>query len=217
MNGLSIKEKSRAINSVYWIIGYIIITVILTFISEKRLLPIAVDQARGDLAADVMEQLVEAVMPSRWTIYLKQPLWLILRMVVVSGALYSGFIFNTSIKNKQFINCWTIGVKSVLLIMLFYVGLSIYNNVNLQTDTDSFYYSISLLRWFDIPDLQENATWLFILLLSVNLQEITYILFITFLVHRELHFSFGKSLIYVFKTYGVLLLLGLLICVIITL
>lgn len=217
MNGLSIKEKSRLINSSYWIIGYIIISLIITFVAEKRLFPVAVDQAGGDFAADVMEQLIEAVMPSRWTIYIKQPLWLILRMVVVSGALYSGFIFNTTIKDKSYISCWTIAVKSVLLIMLFYVGVSTYNIVYLQTDADSFYYSISLLRWFDIPDLQENATWLFILLLAVNLQEIVYILFITFLVHREFRFSFGKSLIYVLKTYGILLLLGLLICVIITL
>lgn len=216
MNELSIKEKNRIFNSIYWIIGYIVITVILTYIANKRLFPVATEQIGGDLAADVLEQMIEAVRPNRWTIYIKKPLLLILRMAVVSGALYSGFIINTTIKDKKFISCWTIGVKSVLSLMLFYIGITIYNSVNMQIDTDSFYYSISLLRWFNTPDLKENATWLFIILLSVNLQEIVYVLFITFLVHREFHFSFGNSLIFVLKTYGVLLLLGLLICVIIS-
>lgn len=210
------EEKKRMIRSFYWIMGYVIITIILTYIENKKLFPLYSRQVGSTLPTDVLEQILESAESHRWIIYIKKSLNIIVRIIAVSISLYSGILFNSSINDKKFINCWVVGVKSYLAIMLFFTALSIYNIVTLQVDSDSFFVSISLLRWFDSPDIIESAPWLYILLLSVNLQELVNILFISILVHLYMRFSFGSSIWYVLKTYGVLLLLVLVVCVIMT-
>ena len=212
-----LKENKQVVNTLYWILLFIVISSILTYFSNKVLYPIYAKEIGGDLPPDILEQLMESVNPNRWTKYAKKALEIIGRIAVVSGCLYAGLLFDTSIKDKRFINCWTIAVKSYIVIIALQIGLTVYNIITEQTDPDWFFASISLLRWFDGAALLESSPGLYIVLLGVNLQEVVNILFISLLVRLKMEFSFGKSVLYVLKTYGVLLLLVLLVCIIITL
>lgn len=202
----SIKEN-KGLRSLFWIVGYMLIATVFLYLENKIVFPVLFEKLDPEAPADIVAMVLESIQRSKWMVYLEKPLEIMVRIVAVSVCFYVVQMVKSPAGKKEFSTCWMVSVKSMLVFILFYAAMSTVDIVTLEQHSQSLFESMSLLHWFDAAALKETQTWLYILLLSVNLQEILYMLFLGFLVHRNFKYSFMESITFVLKTYGVMMLL----------
>jgi hypothetical protein len=132
--------------------------------------------------------------------YLLIPVFLIIRILYISFCLFLGDLFQeTRWGYKRMFN---IALKSDIVFVLSAISVFYYYLIfgNYSTTTDLSIHPFSLLA----ATGQENIPgWLVFAYNSINVFELIYLVFLTFLIHFSAQTGYIKALIFSLLTYGV--------------
>lgn len=171
------------------------------------------------LSGEFSESFTDSFMSSEnrigWLTYIAIPLVILVKMVFVTFCITVGAIFaNIDFKFYDIIRS-AILAEFIFLISNIHFSLKLFLNVDYLTfDNTLNFFPFSMISFFGT----ENVTpWLHYPLQTLNLFEVFYVLFISWLLSKQWKPNFIESLNIVIPSYGIGLLLWMTLVVFLTL
>jgi hypothetical protein len=165
------------------------------------------------------DQTIEAVLSMRerygWLNYLFMPLTLILKIAFSAICISIGAVLSSlEFKFKTFLKAVLLAEGVFIIAQIFYlVNLSRHLDI-LTIETSLNYFPLSVISIYGVENV---VPWLHYPLQTLNLFEVFYILFISWLLSRQWKPNFIESLNIVLPSYGTGLLLWLVLVTFLTL
>ena len=158
----------------------------------------------GDqLSMDTIEMLIGSAKKYAWTSYLIAPLLLLLRVTLVAGCFYTALFFRN--EKSDFSSCFNIALKADTVFLLFGLFNIIYHSIVPPVDlTELAANPMSLLYYVNVETIPK---YLLYPLGLVNLSEFCYWGVMVGLVRYRYRFSTQDSFSFVVQSYGIGLLL----------
>jgi len=162
----------------------------------------------GDqLSVDTIELLIGNAKKYSWISYLVTPLLLLLRVTLVACCFYTALFFKN--EKSEFVSCFNIALKSDTVFVLFGLfGIVYHLIVPANNLTELAANPVSLLYYIDVESYPQYMLYPLSL---INLSEFSYWCLMVCLVCYRYKFSGSDSFFFVFQSYGVGLLLMILI------
>lgn len=174
----------------------------------KQLLPInelILDNYTKTVGIDRASELIQKQEKWQWLEYAILPLIILIRTHITAFLLYIGStFFNYKFTYKKCVNISFKG-EGVILFSLFCKFIWLYFNRDLLTmEYIQLFSPLSLINLFNYNEIDQWASYI---LQTINLFELIYIFFLSYLIMKNFNVNFKKSLELVITTYG----LGLII------
>lgn len=150
-----------------------------------------------------------------WISYVFIPVVILLKILFATFCVTTGAIFtNTEFTFRSIFQTVTIS-ETVLLVSQMIFSLSLFLNRDILTSENAGnYFPLSMLSFFGTENV---VSWLHYPLQTLNLFEVFYVLFISWLLSRQWKADFIESLNIVIPSYGIGLLLWMVLVVFLTL
>ena len=162
----------------------------------------------GDqLSIDTIELMIGGAKKYAWVSYLVAPLLLLLRVTLVACCFYTALFFKN--EKSDFASCFNIALKSDTVFLMFGLFNIVYQLIVPANNLTELSASpTSLLYYIDIESIPKYLLYPVGLM---NLSELFYWVLMAGLVRYRYKFSTSESLSFIFNSYGVGLLLMVLI------
>lgn len=134
----------------------------------------------------------------RWVSFVLAPLFLLLRLALVSLCMFVGSFFFADMGERQFKDWWSIAMAAQSIILLYSTILCVINIAAGANETLKVTKYTSLLFLGD----DRIEQWIKLPLSAVNVFEIVYWLVLAKFVNMKTKSGFGKSFNFVMASYG---------------
>lgn len=202
-----------------WIL-YIFISgayILLAFLSDQL---IFTDQLyyrsfSDQMAFQSIDRLLDILDKTWWLNYLLQPIFVLLKVTFAVVCITVGVVLmDIEFKINNIIN------SAIIAEVIFVITHSIYainlyvNRTELTIESTANYFPFSVLSYFGVENV---VSWLHYPLQTLNLFEATFIVFISWLLSKQWKPNFIESLNIVLPSYGIGLLIWMVLIVFLTL
>lgn len=189
------KDNNRL--SLFLFLLYVGTILVFTFIKQEFVLLPEI-QSFDLLGEEARVHMVEKWQKWRWVSFLIAPIFLLLRLGLVSLCLYVGSFFSYT-ANKKFKDWWDVSMVAQSVLILYGVilcSISVIFSTKISSEI-SKYTSLLFLGGDNIEQ------WIRLPLSAFNIFEITYWIVMAKLVSARMETGFGKSFKFVLSSYGV--------------
>ena len=186
------------LNGIWYLSFIIIISILLVYLQQECIIIPQVDDQM--ILSDILKkQMIDQVEKYRWLSFLLVSIILLVRVLLVGGCLFIGFLFFENMPKTDYSSCFNISLKAdIILFMLpvLYIAFSLFD---IEFGLKMVEYT-SLIFLFDINTIE---LWLITLIGMMNLFELLYMLFLAKLIAVKINITYIESFNFVLSTYGV--------------
>lgn len=176
---------------------YVSVIFVITFLQQELvLLP---ELQKIDIIGEESKlRFIERFHQFRWLTYLIPPLFLLIRLSLVSVCLYLGGFFFSQMSGRKYKEWWNVALYAQAVMILYSLLLCI---VNVCSGT----YSIDITTYSSLLFLAGDniEPWVKIPLSAINIFELAYWCVLSLFVGKLVGANFGNSLKFVMSSYGV--------------
>lgn len=186
------------LNGIWYLSFIIVFSILLVYLQQECIIIPQVDDQM--ILSDILKkQMIDQVEKYRWLSFLLVSIILLLRVLLVGGCLFIGFLFFENMPKTDYYSCFNISLKAdIILFMLpvLYIAFSLFD---IEFGLKMVEYT-SLIFLFDINTIE---LWLITLIGMMNLFELLYMLFLAKLIAVKINITYIESFNFVLSTYGV--------------
>lgn len=200
----------------YVFFAYALIYVLLTFLANRYVYTpeFYYSLFHNTLDSDRIDHLIDQNHKFQWTSYFVQPLFLLLRCGIFASVLFAGLLLSK--ESLSFSKCLKIVIIAdgmALIVTLIRTAWFVLRPSSSALEFQTF-YPLSIIQLLDI---QKIPKYLIYPLQQINLFEVCYWILLAFGIKSLTNRKWGSSFSMVAATYGISMLIWILVVVFITL
>ncbi|HWB92044.1 MAG TPA: hypothetical protein VG605_09335 [Puia sp.] len=200
----------------YVFFAYTVMYILLTFLANRYVYTsdFYYSLFQNTLDSERIDQLIQRNQRFQWVSYIVQPLFLLLRCAIFASVIFAGLLLSKA--NVSFGSCLRIVIIAdgvALIVTLIRTVWFIFRPTSSPLDFQSF-YPLSAIQLLDIHKIPR---YLIYPLQQINLFEVCYWVLLAFGIRSLTNRKWDQSFSIVAATYGVSMLIWMLIVVFITL
>lgn len=199
-NKLNDSRNSTIVLLLVYLISYLAINIL---IQEMITIPDILSNSSFD--EETIQSIIDPVRKLGFKLFLFTICIILLRIFGISFILFIGtYLYDNTFKNKQSFYSWfSIVVRAQLIIVIYRLIMCCAKCIAKSVTIFDPERTFSLLFLYRGDQNCEYNNWIITPLVSLNIIELIYWLFLSFLVAKNTGMNYRKSFKYVFITYGV--------------